>query len=397
MDKQLSRNLVRYTKGTYIILEDKRVSDLFYVIQEGKIHLSIELLVSFKEKRGELNPGDFFGMISTMSGHSQIETAQALTDVVLLPVRYDQFDQFIQENPQMVEKILLEFSKQMRFLNEILAGISLKRRAVLNTTHLYHVGEYYRSQKQYAAAFYAYQKYIKYCPTGDYGLTVQSRLKEISSFVKKEMQYTKANDLTRIYPKNTMIFSEGEPGEEVFFIRHGKVKITKVVDNSELLLAVLTSGDIFGEMALLESKLRGASAIAYEESQLMVVDHASFKHLIKTQPAIITRLTTLLAQRTWIVYKKVANTQIDNPLGRMIDTLFIQLEKKRVNVNAKEEFIFDFGPNELINTIGLSQNEGEKVVQKLLKNRYIDIIRDKIAINDMFEFYKQANYFRTMR
>ena len=49
-----------------------------------------------------------------------------------------------------------------------------------------------------------------------------------------------------------MIFSEHEPGEDLYIIQQGKVKITKIINNQEVLLAVLQPGDIFGEMALLE-------------------------------------------------------------------------------------------------------------------------------------------------
>jgi len=43
-------------------------------------------------------PGDFFGVVSTMSSHSHIETAQALTDVTLISVQKDQYGQLIQNN-----------------------------------------------------------------------------------------------------------------------------------------------------------------------------------------------------------------------------------------------------------------------------------------------------------
>jgi CRP-like cAMP-binding protein len=200
-----------------------------------------------------------------------------------------------------------------------------------------------------------------------------------------------------MYPKNTMIFCEGEPGDEVFFIKQGMVKISKVVDNREILLAILNKGEVFGEMAILESIPRGASAIAYEDAQVMVVNNSNFELLIKTQPALISHITSILAKRIWLVYKKITNTQIEDPMGRMLDMLFIQLEKKRVNVNVRELYIFDFGPKELINLIGLTPVEGNIAIQKLLKTKYISLVQERIAIKDMFEFFKQANFYRSKR
>ena len=60
-----------------------------------------------------------------------------------------------------------------------------------------------------------------------------------------------------------MIFSECQAGADMFIIQDGAVRITKVVDGQEVILAVLNKGDMFGEMSLLENKPRSASAIAH--------------------------------------------------------------------------------------------------------------------------------------
>ena len=389
--------LASFKKGSYIIVEDKKVPDHFYIIMEGRVALSKELVSPIKNKTRELGPGDFFGMISTMSGHSQIETAQALTDVVLMPVQYDNFSKFIQDNVPMVNKILMEFSRLIRYLDNSLAELTFKKSSTVSINHLFHIAEYYKEQRQFDTALCAFNKFIEYCPNDKNIDAAKQYLEEISVHVTTETQYIKTNDLTRVYPKNTIICAEGEPGDEIFFIQRGMVKISKVVENNEILLAILSKGDIFGEMSFIESKPRGASAIAYGEAHVMTVNHANFGHLIKTQPLLISRLTSLLTKRIWIIYKMITNTKIEDPLGRMLDMLFIQLEKKRVKLNVKKQYVFDFGTKELINMIGLPSAEGGMVIQKLLKNKYIGLIQDKIAIMDMFEFFKQVNFYRPKR
>ena len=396
LDLNLNKNLnVNFIKGSYIILEDKRVPTQFYIILKGKVSLYNESHITARKKIDTLEPGDFFGVISAMSGHSQIETARALTDVVLMPIRSDNFNQFIQENAQMANKILIEFSKKMSSFNDLLAGLTFKKRSKLNTNILFNVAEYYANQKQYENAIYAYQKFIKTCPDDENIEIARDHLKQISVFENIEVLHEKSGDNIRIYPKNTLIFCEGESGDEIFFIKSGMVKISKIVDKREILLAVLTKGDIFGEMALLESKSRDASAVAYEESEVMVVSSTNFENLIKTQPLLVSRLTSLLAKRLWIMNKKISNTQISDPVGRMMDMLFIQLEMKRVNTNTENTFTFDFGPLELINMIGLSPIDGGMAVQKLVKFKYMGLSLGKIAIKDMPEFIKHVKYYRS--
>ncbi len=121
-------------------------------------------------------------------------------------------------------------------------------------------------------------------------------------------------------------------------------------------------------MALLESKPRAAGAVAYEDCQLMAVNRENFQQMIKTQPQLIARLTTLLSERIWLIYKQIANTQVKNPIGRMYDMLQIQLEKKKVVVEEVTSFSFDFGLKELFNMVGISPAEGQLLGKKFLEN-----------------------------
>ena len=388
---------IKFKKGSYVTVEDKRVPDQFYLIMEGNISLSNELLLSILNKSEKLGPGDCFGIISAMSGYGQIETAVADTDVILLPIKTGNFEMLVQNNSQLVNKLILEFSKRMRYLNELLAYQTVYKKRNTKTSQIFFVAEYYFNQKQFDIALYAFKKFIEYFPEDEHVTYAQKRIDIISPYVTNELPYSKGDDLSRIYKENTMIFSEDEQGEDIYFIKSGMVKITKVANNVEILLAILNKGEIFGEMALIESKKRSTNAIAYEETKIAVISQTNFENIIKTQPALISNIITNLAKRLWVAYINIANTQITNPLGRMVDMLFIQLEKKHVNVNMESMYTFDFGPKELINMVGLNVTEGNEVAEKLLKLKYIELIKGKIAINDMFEFFKHANFFRTKR
>jgi len=397
MAAPLQLAFVNFTAKSYIIVEGKRNADRFFIIRSGKVRLSKEVQIVAEEQGDILGPGDFFGVVSTMAGHSQIETAQALTDVTLISVHKDQFSQLIQNNAPVAMKIILQFSKRMRYLDEALTRITLKNNAAGDPSHIYHVGEYYAKHNQYNQAFYAYQKYINCCPGDANAQNAKERLKKIAPYVKDIQQPFKPGETARTYSKDQIVFCEGEPGDELFIIQKGSVKIIKITDENEILLAVLKSGDIFGEMALLESKPRAAGAVAYENCQLMAVNRENFQQMIKTQPQLIARLTTLLSERIWMIYRQLANTQITDPLGRMYDMLQIQIDKKKIDITAVTNYVFDFGLKELINMVGFSQGEGTLVGRKFLENRNFQIINDKIVIKDMKEIVKQNAYFKKMQ
>jgi CRP-like cAMP-binding protein len=397
MADHLQLSFVNFKRDSYIMVEGKENADRFFIIRQGKVQTSKEIEVVAEEGGNILGPGDFFGVISTMSSHSHIETARALTDTVLISVRKDQYVALIQNNTPVAMKIILQFSRRMRYLDEALTRLTLKNFAEDRPAHLFEVGEYYAARSQYNQAYYAYNQYIKYCPRGDRLRIAQERMMKMALHTKDLKLSFGPEESNRLYTRDTMIFSEAEPGDELYIIRKGSVKIVKIVDNQELLLAVLKEGDIFGEMALLEAKARSASAMAYEDCELLAVNRINFERMVATQPQIIARLTTLLSERIWFIYKQLANTLIKNPLGRMYDALLIQLEKNRVSLKTPKSYTFDFGPQELLNMVGLSGDEGKAVLWKLMENRRINILSDKLQVEDVSEIQRQSAYYRKLQ
>lgn len=395
MNNPLQLSLVNFKKGSYIIVEGKQKADYFYIIRTGNVRISKEVEVVEEEGGNLLGPGDFFGVISTMSSHSHIETAQAMTDVTLISVHRDQYGLLIERNAPVAMKIIQQFSKRMRYLDEALTRITLKSTAESDFSHLFKVAEYYARQSQYNLAYYAYHQYIAACPDGEYAQVARERMGKIKPYSKAVYLDLNTEEFTRTYPKDTMIFCESQLGQELYIIQKGSVKITKFVNDNEQLLALLKPGDIFGEMSLLEDKPRSASAIAYEDAVLLAVNKANFKRMVATQPQIITRLTQLLSERIWFIYKQLSNTQISDPVGRLYDALSIQLEKLRVPITP-ESYTFDFGPKELVNLVGLSKSEGNAAMKRLFENSKIKVIDNKIHVTDIEEIDKQAKYYHKM-
>ncbi|MFW5685293.1 MAG: Crp/Fnr family transcriptional regulator [Spirochaetota bacterium] len=397
MSAPLQLSIVNFTKGAYIIVEVKAHADHFFIIRSGKVRISKEVEVVEEEGGNILGPGDFFGVVSTMSSHSHIETAQAVTDVSLISVHREQYGMLIERNTPVAMKIIESFSRRTRYLDAALARLTLKSNANEgDISHLFGVAEYYARQSQYNQAYYAYYQYLKHCPNGEHVVTARERLAKIKPYAKAVYLDGDENVFTRAYPKDTMVFSENMPGKEMYIIQKGSVKITKIVNDSEVLLAVLRQGDMFGEMSLIESKPRSASAIAFEDAVLLAVNKENFARMVQTQPQIIARLTTTLAERIWFIYKQLANTLLTNEVGRMYDALLIQLERARIPIRSGEPYTFEFGIKELINMVGLPISEGNQVVRDLLKNSKIKAVESKIYTSDMEEIEKQAKYYRKM-
>ncbi|MBN1499625.1 MAG: Crp/Fnr family transcriptional regulator [Spirochaetes bacterium] len=380
-----------YMANSFIIVEGKKTSDIFYIILKGNVKLSKENPTIADSTNNIIGPGDFFGVISSMSGHARIESAIALSPVAVIAVRKDQFGELIQKNPDVAMKIIRFFSKQLRFYDKSITQLTLKNASEENPEHLYMIGEYYLSKRSFQHATYGFQRYLKYCPGGPNAEKAVARLKQLKApFKAPEPDH---DGLNRHYKDNEMIFCENEYGEELYIIQSGQVKITKIVDE-EVLLAVLKPGDIFGEMAILDNRPRSASAISFGEVTLMAINKNNFENMVKSQPQLATRLMQLLSERVWTAYRQLENLTIKDVLGRIYDTLLIQIEKQKILIRPKQAHNFQFGVNELLNMVGLPKDKSEHIMVQLFEEKLITIDGGKLICNDISELDKTAHFYR---
>ena len=112
-------------------------------------------------------------------------------------------------------------------------------------------------------------------------------------------------------PRGTVLFREGDPGQEMYVVQAGRVEITKRVGEVEKLLADLGQGEFFGEMSLLSLKPRSATATAAEDARLLVIDPRTFDAMIRANSEIAVRMIKKLADRL-----READDIIENLLHR---------------------------------------------------------------------------------
>lgn len=90
------------------------------------------------------------------------------------------------------------------------------------------------------------------------------------------------------------IFKEGEDGNLAYVVQSGEVEIVKNIDGEDTVLGSITQGGIFGEMALIDSKPRMASARCLKGATIIVVTRAMFDEKMKSSDPFIRGLLNIL-------------------------------------------------------------------------------------------------------
>jgi len=122
----------------------------------------------------------------------------------------------------------------------------------------------------------------------------------------------------RAFPKDTTIFHAGDPADAVFVVATGKVKIVVTsTDGKEFILSVLGAGQVFGEMALIESAPRSASVQTVTAVEALVISRNDFQHLLNTSPGISRGLLMILSRRLRRANSKMESLAYMDVAGRL--------------------------------------------------------------------------------
>ncbi len=180
------------------------------------------------------------------------------------------------------------------------------------------------------------------------------------------------------------LFYKGDEGTALYIIKKGAIKIvlpSKIGD--EIIVAIFTKNDFFGEMALLDEEPRSANAIALEPTEVLVLNRNNFLSFLQTNRNAIKSILSALSKRL---------RQTDEFLG---DTHFLtvsaRLAKKLVELaeiygSKKEDIIkidFNFTQKELGDMIGATRESTNKELKILRDRDLISTDGNSIIIHDM--------------
>ena len=122
----------------------------------------------------------------------------------------------------------------------------------------------------------------------------------------EHLEMIAAHGRQRTYRAEEAIVHQADPGETFYVIVHGTVKVsTTLLDGIEVFLAILATGDTFGEISLIDSGDRSADVVTQEETALIAIDRPTFETLVNTVPTFTRNLMRTLARRL-----RLANVRI---------------------------------------------------------------------------------------
>jgi CRP/FNR family cyclic AMP-dependent transcriptional regulator len=179
------------------------------------------------------------------------------------------------------------------------------------------------------------------------------------------------------YPAGTEIITVNLPGEIVYIVLDGSVKIhSDQPDGSNVIMAILGAGEVVGEMSLVDSLGRSASVTALEPSTLLLMDRATFWTSLRDMPTITYNLVDILSRRLRLANLHARSLSRLDVYGRVAGQLLA--------------FAWEYGeaaPNgDVVIPLRLTQSDLASMVGA-----------SRVRVNQALSFYKRRNYLSTNR
>ena len=149
-------------------------------------------------------------------------------------------------------------------------------------------------------------------------------LSDISLFeglTPTQLDWVAKNAHRRVFTAGTNVMTVEQPGEAVFIILHGTVKIHIEQGGRDVILSILGGGDLLGEMSLIDSMGRSASALTLESSLMLWMDRTAFNYLLDNFPPVARNLVKILSARVRLsdqVIQSLATLDVNGRVARQL-------------------------------------------------------------------------------
>ncbi len=187
-------------------------------------------------------------------------------------------------------------------------------------------------------------------------------------------------------PAGTVLFHEGDKGEEMYIIQSGRVKISKRIRGVEKTLATLEKGEFFGEMAILNDKPRSASAETIEGCDMLVIDRKTFDALIRGNVEIAVRFIKRLADRLRETNDQMEALMIKDNTSRLVSILAKQVRERK----KPGEYLVTV--DELSGVAGIETALARTILEKLASVRIVELSGDKVHIANQEQIDRLLRY-----
>ena len=193
------------------------------------------------------------------------------------------------------------------------------------------------------------------------------------------------------FPRGHVIFAEGEPGDRLYIIQSGKVKLgRKSPDGRENLLAIMGPADLFGELSIFDPGPRTSSATTVTEVRALAMDRGALREWINKRPEIAEQLLRVLARRLRRTNNMLAELIFTDVPGRVARALLQFAQRFGTQEAGLLRVTHDLTQEEIAQFVGASRETVNKALADFAARGWLQISARSVLILDPERLRKRA-------
>jgi CRP/FNR family cyclic AMP-dependent transcriptional regulator len=173
-----------------------------------------------------------------------------------------------------------------------------------------------------------------------------------------------------------------QPGEAVYIILHGTVKIHIEQGERDVILAIRGAGDLLGEMSLIDSIGRSASVVTLETSLMLWMDKTSFNYMLDNFPPVARNLVKILSARVRLSNQLIQALATLDVNGRVARQLLAFAEKYGREKDGVTQIRITLTQGDIADLVGASRKRVNQAMVSFKEQGLIDDLDGRIAILD---------------
>jgi len=183
--------------------------------------------------------------------------------------------------------------------------------------------------------------------------------------------------IVRSYRKNTIVLNEGEPGDSLFVLLQGQVKVYATDENGrEITYGTIQAGDYFGEMSL-DGGPRSASVMTVEPCLCSLVSRAAVQQHLAEEPGFALQLVTQVIRRARSATETARQMALLDVYGRVIHTL--EGEQGPASSQAPVQ-LMQITHQQIASRVGASREMVSRLLKDLEKGGYVELGIKRITL-----------------
>jgi CRP-like cAMP-binding protein len=213
----------------------------------------------------------------------------------------------------------------------------------------------------------------------------------------KDLNEESMQELSRItsmrdIPKNQPIYFPQEPSNSIFFLKKGRVKLTRISnDGKEMILALVTKGEVFGEMAYLDEAERKEFATSLDDCLVCAINKNEFKEFVDRNPELNLRITKLIGLKLKKYSERIEELVFKDAEQRVV-SFIIRLADENGRKIGDEIFIKPFLKHQDIAELtATSRQTVNSILTDLREKKVINFDRKKLIIHNREELITKLN------